>query len=475
MPLADSETAEAMALLFGDRLRRFSRRLGGHGAIGALGELGDDALGVALSLPLPQRGSVRAGPRLDLLLRVLSPADTGASGRRGPGVELELPGWEPLTLHASAAASLSIAAPPLPGALFIGPDGADTGGAGRVTISADARPRHERRLVVGGASGLDLALPELRLSLDADGDADFGIGLVSAGSRLAVRAGEGDSFLRALLGGIDLELPFDLGARMVAQTAASRSAARSGWSSGSRVNLTLGPLSLTWLDVIVTIDGDVVELVAAVELELEFGPFAVTIDGLGVAATADFGAEPANLGAFDLALRFRPPTRVVLVIESEVVSGGGFVDDRPRDGALRGRAGARRVRRRDQRDRRSSTPSCPSDPDGWALFAQPRRRRSRTPLPLGFGFTLIGVGGLLALHRTIDVDALAAALRTGAVDSILFPDDIEKDAEAVLAGPRPLVPDSRTGRTVFGPVVQIGWGSPTLITAQLGVVSRSPT
>ena len=49
-------------------------------------------------------------------------------------------------------------------------------------------------------------------------------------------------------------------------------------------------------------------------------------------------------------------------------------------------------------------------------------------LPLGFGFFLSGVGGLLCLNRTMDVEALAAGLKSGAVDAILFPDDPLGDA-----------------------------------------------
>jgi hypothetical protein len=468
-PLADSATAEAMALLFGDRLGRFVDSLGGYASIGALDELDADPRGVALSLPLPARGSVRAGPQLDLLLRVLSPADTGASGRRGPGIELELPGWEPASFSIGGR-TLAIAAPPLPGALFIGPDGADTGGAGRVTISADARPRHERRLILGGASGLDLALPELRLFLDMDGDADFGIGLVSAGSRLTVKAGEGDSFLRALLAGIDFELPFDLGVEW-SRSGGIALSGTVGLVFRVPLNLTLGPLSLTWLDVLLTIEGELVELAAAVELDLELGPFAVTIDGLGVAATLDCDAGEGNLGPVDLALRFRPPTRVVLVLESEVVSGGGFVAIEPATGRYAGGLaldafgvgiGAIVV----------VDTELPGDPDGFALFAS-LGVTFPTPLPLGFGFTLIGVGGLLALNRTIDVDELALALRTGAADSILFPEDIEEDAEAVLAGLDLWFP-TKQGTTVVGPVAELGWGSPTLISAQLGVVVAIP-
>ena len=38
-----------------------------------------------------------------------------------------------------------------------------------------------------------------------------------------------------------------------------------------------------------------------------------------------------------------------------------------------------------------------------------------TPIQLGFGFVLVGVGGLLGLNRSMNVEALAEGVRTGAV------------------------------------------------------------
>ena len=117
---------------------------------------------------------------------------------------------------------------------------------------------------------------------------------------------------------------------------------------------------------------------------------------------------------------------------------------------------------------------CPASRDGWALFAQPRCSTFPTPIPLGFGFTLIGVGGLLALNRTIDVDALAggAAHRRGRRAPVPGRHP-RRGPDALLDGLDHWFP-LLDGTTVVGPVVLIGWGSPTLITAQLGVIIALP-
>ena len=43
------------------------------------------------------------------------------------------------------------------------------------------------------------------------------------------------------------------------------------------------------------------------------------------------------------------------------------------------------------------------------------------PVPLGLGFSLTGIGGLLALNRTFDEDVLRAGLKNHTLDSVLFP------------------------------------------------------
>lgn len=73
----------------------------------------------------------------------------------------------------------------------------------------------------------------------------------------------------------------------------------------------------------------------------------------------------------------------------------------------------------------------------------------------------------------MDAEALAAGLRNGAIDSLLFPEDPLGDSTQLIAQIDDYFP-LMDGNTVVGPVVMLGWGSPTIITAQLGVVVSLP-
>src|SRR5262245_2531070 len=91
------------------------------------------------------------------------------------------------------------------------------------------------------------------------------------------------------------------------------------------------------------------------------------------------------------------------------------------------------------------------------------------PIQLGFGFTLTGIGGLLAVSRTFDEDALRAGLKNHTLDSVMFPKDPIRNAPQILSNLNKVFPPAN-GHHLFGPMAQIAWGTPPLITANLGLV-----
>ena len=62
---------------------------------------------------------------------------------------------------------------------------------------------------------------------------------------------------------------------------------------------------------------------------------------------------------------------------------------------------------------------------------------------LGYGFTLNGVGGVVGLQHGVSTAELQARMRTGALDSVLFPPDPVANAPLLLGRLRlvfPIVP-----------------------------------
>jgi len=92
-----------------------------------------------------------------------------------------------------------------------------------------------------------------------------------------------------------------------------------------------------------------------------------------------------------------------------------------------------------------------------------------TPIQLGFGFALTGIGGLLGVNRTFDEEALRAGLKSHALDSVMFPVDPVRNASQILSNISRLFPPA-SGHYLFGPMVQIAWGAAALITADVALV-----
>ena len=95
-------------------------------------------------------------------------------------------------------------------------------------------------------------------------------------------------------------------------------------------------------------------------------------------------------------------------------------------------------------------------------------------IQLGFGFTLIGVGGLLGLNRTMQLAAAAwtasAPARSTRSCSRATSSPTRRGSSATCAR------SSRRSEGTFliGPMAKLGWGAPTLVSLSLGVIIEIP-
>jgi len=77
-------------------------------------------------------------------------------------------------------------------------------------------------------------------------------------------------------------------------------------------------------------------------------------------------------------------------------------------------------------------------------------------IQLGFGFTLLAVGGLLGLNRTMKLQPLMDGIRTGAVESIMFPHDVIANAPKIISDLRIIFPPLE-GKFLIGPMAKLGF------------------
>ncbi|MEP6491827.1 MAG: DUF6603 domain-containing protein [bacterium] len=95
-------------------------------------------------------------------------------------------------------------------------------------------------------------------------------------------------------------------------------------------------------------------------------------------------------------------------------------------------------------------------------------------IELSWGFTLNGVGGIIALNRALSTVELAKGLQEGALDQLLFPSDPIAAAPKMLERIGKIFPQ-KDGAVVVGPIAELGWGSQTgFVKAKIGVVLALP-
>ena len=95
-------------------------------------------------------------------------------------------------------------------------------------------------------------------------------------------------------------------------------------------------------------------------------------------------------------------------------------------------------------------------------------------IELSYGFTLNGLGGIIAINRGLSIVELAKGLQEGALDELLFPSDPIAAAPKMLDRIGKVFP-KHDGAVVVGPIAELGWGSQTgFVKAKLGVVLALP-
>lgn len=236
------------------------------------------------------------------------------------------------------------------------------------------------------------------------------------------------------------------------------------------VGRTFGPVRVQFLSLGLTPRSDngsaKLTLAAAVAADITLGPVTVSFDKAGFALTADFAKPDANLGLFDLDFGFQPPKAIGIDIDAKVVHGGGFLElDRGRSQY----AGALHLEIEGFASLSALGLLNTNIPGGGFSLLVIITADGFKPIPVGFGFMLVRIGGLLGIHRTVNEDAVQAGVRANTLNAVLAPKDLIRNAPQYLSVIREFFPVARD-HYLFGIVAQITWGTPPLVTINLALI-----
>ncbi|HMI82547.1 MAG TPA: DUF6603 domain-containing protein [Polyangiaceae bacterium] len=382
-----------------------------------------------------------------------------------------VPGWV-LTVSGSADATGAVGVRLSPGETAFVAEPIDQ----HYEIAAEGKPAEPWHLI-GGATGTRLEVNGLRLGLafEARGEPELifearalpghGRGAIA----LTIDPGDADSFLRFL---ISEPLLVDAELGLLWSSRSGISLGGVGLELTLPIDRTLGPLTIESFSAAVRGKDGVIAIQLGATLRLVLNPFELWVEDMGLLLELTPDAEDAFLAGLGVQAGFKPPDAIGFSLDIPgVVSGGGIIGHEREIGRWWGGLafdflviGIQAVVVIDTQ--------LPNDPDAWSFFAS--ISATFPSLPLGFGFFLSGVGGLVCLNRTFDPDVLARALKDGAIDALLFPDDPLHDAPQIAASLDDWFPPAQ-GSSVFGVAAQIDWGAPkSLVRGQLGVIVGLP-
>jgi hypothetical protein len=348
-------------------------------------------------------------------------------------------------------------------------------GFGAAVIYQSAEPFR----IFGDPDGIRLEGKAAKFLLDLDvkqGQPELRTSVVPEELTFVLKADDLDGFLGSVIGGGETRIPFPLRLSWSNRTGLDFVAGL-GFEVSVYPHLDIEVLCFDRVDLgvrSVTAEGEPakLELRVACALSGALGPIAYSADGVGVHLPVTFA--PGNAGPFDIGFGVLLPNAIGIVIDSGPVSGGGFIQRDPDKGRYCGMlelsmfdidvAATGVLETKDAQGEELPPP-------GYSLFIAVSAEFS--PIQLGYGFTLNGVGGLAAVHRRVNVDAVSSRLREGVLDGVMFPKDPVVNAPAIISNLTTVFPIAMN-RYVFGPMAIIGWGTPNLVRAEIAVLLEVP-
>ncbi len=341
---------------------------------------------------------------------------------------------------------------------------APTSGADPVVILGVTGGSRLQASSIGGSVGLNASLGTGGGALSPE------IGFQVKSGQLFIDMSQADGFLADVTSGTPIQASFDLAATWAPETGLHV-------TGGAQIeidlplHLELGPVTFDTVYVIGGISGGDLTLELSAALGVVLGPIQASVDRVGLLGTLSFPQGGGNLGPADLELAFKPPDGLGLEIDAGPAAGGGYISFDPGKGQY---AGVLDVSIMDVVQVKVIGVIDTIMPDGSSGFSFILIITFELPpIQLGFGFTLNGVGGLGGVNRTIDTTALQAGFVAHSLNSILFPPDPVANAPEIISNIRNFFPVAKNSY-VFGPMMEIGWGTPTLITLEIGVILELP-
>jgi hypothetical protein len=336
----------------------------------------------------------------------------------------------------------------------------------------------EKALILLGTEGSSrFEVARLSVALSARGpmaELEYKAELTAEDTTLVIYFIEGDGFIQKVLPkeGLQVRLDFQLGW-------SNKKGFYFGTSAGLELTIPVhvslaGVINVdsVYLAIRTSTQTSDINAILAASASVKLGPLTTSIDRVGLLAQLTFPPNGGNLGPADLQFKFKPPTGIGLSIDSGGFKGGGFLAFDPDNARY---AGVLELEFKETIALKAIgllTTRLPDGSSGFSLLIV-LTAEFNPPYELGLGFKLSAVGGLLGVNRTANIERLRTGLKDNTLRSVLFPDNVIANANRIISDLNQVFP-AQADRFIFGPMARITWGTPTLLTIDLGLLIEVP-
>lgn len=349
-----------------------------------------------------------------------------------------------------------------------------TVGSARLKLTARVKTALQgETLLFGSADGTRFSIKGLQFAAFAAKEGatiDYGFEFGIREAKVVISSQNADGFLKTVLSAIETEVDFEF---LIGFSAANGVYFQGSGSLEVRipVHIELGPIKISGLLLKLQPESRQFPLTVGANLGFDLGPLQAVAQDIGLKFILSFPDGGGNLGPAQFGLDFKPPNGVGLSIDTGVIKGGGFLGLDFEKGeyigalelSIQGTFSLKAVA--------IINTKLPDGSPGFSLLVI--ITADFTPIQLGYGFTLNAVGGLLGLNRTTRIEVLREGVKTNALKSVLFPENVVANINRIISDLKQIFPQ-QPDRFLIAPMAKLGWGTPSIITLELGILLEIP-
>lgn len=162
------------------------------------------------------------------------------------------------------------------------------------------------------------------------------------------------------------------------------------------------------------------------------GPVKFSVNELGIGAYINVLNENGGLGDFDFKPNFKFPAGMRLNIDADIIKGQGVIAYFEEREEFLGMIQLSIMNTIEAKALMLLAMKMPDGSKGYS-FVGLVSVYFVPGIPLGMGFSLTGIGGALGLNRDINTESIQSGVRTGALATVFFVDDVEADSGTMIS------------------------------------------